>query len=140
MVFAEGYAVRPGFVTSVAKRNPATGCNLLGRARMRSESVETMFLSRGVPLVFQSCPHRLEVALRLTTPGESESRVKWRALFMRLSTPQSRNCTRDWRCTTHSQSVYNYEAANWDRMSGLCPVVVETISACSPIRRSPLHT
>ena len=37
------YAVRPGFVTGVAKWTAVSGYEGQSRARMRSDSVETMF-------------------------------------------------------------------------------------------------
>jgi hypothetical protein len=127
------YAVRPGFVTGVAKWTAVSGYEGQGRARMRSDSVGNYVSTRVSSAPPCSC-------LRLTTPGEGEKSEKWSALFMR-QTPHKLGTaleTGDARRTV--KSVYNYEAANWERMSVACPVEVETISGYSPIRRSHSHT
>ena len=100
---------------------------------MRSDSVETMF-----PL--GSRPHRLVVALRLTTPGEGEKREKWRALFMRQEPHKLGTALETGDARRRVESVYNFEAANWERMSVACPLEAETISGYTLIRRTHLHT
>ena len=51
------HAVRPGFVTIVAKRSAVTGYNVQGRGRMTSDLVETMLPPGSRPHVVCLAPN-----------------------------------------------------------------------------------